>query len=254
MMNWATCKLGISLVLRQAREFLSSCKHRRWSWALLHLSAGFVLSSDTCVAALGYGTRCPVCGWQGRRYFHCLSACEPHLRPNAMCPQCGALERQRDVASWLKHQEGGYPRVLNVAPNPGLAQFLMSKSGSFVITLDISRSDVMFRMDLHNLGFPGECFDLIVCSHVLEHVQDDIRCIGELFRVLKPEGVAILPVPIEDRAYTVGFGDPRKNGHRRAYGRDYFDRLRNAGFVPIPEAQHIAAVTKRGASSPRIFE
>jgi len=102
-------------------------------------------------------------------------------------------------------------------------------------------------MDLHNLGFPDECFDLILCSHVLEHVRDDGKCQRELYRVLKASGTAILPVPINpELGRTIEFGRPRHDlcGHRREYGKDYFVRLIHAGFEMIPEAQHIAGVTK----------
>ena len=246
-MNWATCRLGIYLALHQAREFLSSCKHRRWGWALLHLSAGFVLLSDTCVAAVGQGSRCPVCGWQGRRYFYYLSACEPHLRPNAMCPQCGALERQRDIARWLREKASPPELMLYVAPNRGLLQMIAEWAAGPVVSADIRGEGESVQTDLHSLGFRDECFDLIVCSHVLEHVRDDIQCMGEVFRVLTSEGVAILPVPINlDLEKTVEYGVPRQdlNAHTREYGCDYFERLTKVGLLPIPEAGQIIAVAK----------
>jgi len=39
-------------------------------------------------------------------------------------------------------------------------------------------------------------FDIILCSHVLEHIVDDRKAISELFRVLKRGGCAIVMVPI----------------------------------------------------------
>jgi len=90
------------------------------------------------------------------------------------------------------------------------------------------------------LGFRSDFFDLVICSHVLEHVKNDRLAIAELFRVTKPGGLAIVPVPLdwsrdetderdglsaEDRARFYGEAD-----HVRQYGRDYLERLREAGF------------------------
>lgn len=246
-MNWPTLKLGIHLALHQVKEFLSSCRHRQWRWALLHLSAGLVVLSDTCVATVGFGYRCPVCGWQGHRYFHCLSACKPYLRSNAMCPQCGALERQRDIARWLREKVSPPERTLYVAPNQGLLQMMSEWAAGPIVTADIKEEKISIQTDLHSLGFRSECYDLIVCSHVLEHVRDDIRCIGEISRVLKSDGLAILPVPIDyGLEKTIEYGVARRdvNAHTREYGRDYFERLADAGLQLIPGASHIVAVGK----------
>jgi SAM-dependent methyltransferase len=86
---------------------------------------------------------------------------------------------------------------------------------------------------------PDESFDVIYCSHVLEHVQDDGKAMAELHRVLKDDGWAILLVPIMAEAT---FEDPTivdpaerarifgQEDHVRIYGPDYVDRLRGAGF------------------------
>ena len=52
------------------------------------------------------------------------------------------------------------------------------------------------RLDIADTNFENDYFDFIICNHVLEHVQDDRKAMRELFRVLKPDGKAILQVPI----------------------------------------------------------
>jgi len=89
--------------------------------------------------------------------------------------------------------------------------------------------------------FQSDAFDLVICSHVLEHVKADRQAIAELFRVTKPGGLAILPVPI---AWNCEMTDERddlspserseiygEEEHLRKYGRDYLDRLGEAGFA-----------------------
>jgi ubiquinone/menaquinone biosynthesis C-methylase UbiE len=99
----------------------------------------------------------------------------------------------------------------------------------------------MVKMDITQIEYPSESFDAIICSHVLEHVQDDRRAMSELYRVLKPGGWAVLQVPLslslektvedpsvtspEERHYRYGQED-----HVRIYGRDYTERLEQAGF------------------------
>jgi len=97
----------------------------------------------------------------------------------------------------------------------------------------------MVKMDITAIQFPSESFGIIYCSHVLEHVPDDKQAMREFCRVLKPDGWAILLVPItadktfEDASVT----DPAERlrlfgqeDHVRRYGPDYMDRLRESGF------------------------
>lgn len=49
--------------------------------------------------------------------------------------------------------------------------------------------------DLTHLPFPSGTFDLIICSEVLEHVDDDQKALRELYRVLTSSGTLLLSVP-----------------------------------------------------------
>ena len=99
----------------------------------------------------------------------------------------------------------------------------------------------MVKMDVTDIHYPENSFDVIICNHVLEHIPDDRKAMNELFRVLKPGGQAILQVPIsltlektfedstiitpEEREKVFGQKD-----HVRIYGSDYIKRLKAAGF------------------------
>jgi ubiquinone/menaquinone biosynthesis C-methylase UbiE len=103
----------------------------------------------------------------------------------------------------------------------------------------VIRGQAMIRIDITDIQYPNETFDVIYCSHVLEHVSDDKRAIRKFYRVLKTGGWAILLVPItanktfEDASITKPserlkiFG---QKDHVRRYGPDYVERLRGAGF------------------------
>ena len=106
-------------------------------------------------------------------------------------------------------------------------------------------------MDIQDLPFEPSSYDLIVCSHVLEHVPDDRRAMKELRRVLRPGGLALLQRPIDFEADSTvedpDESDPdertRRFGHTdhvRKYGRDIEDRLRTAGFdVSVRTSRHL---------------
>ena len=99
----------------------------------------------------------------------------------------------------------------------------------------------MIKLDMSDITFPDGSFDVVISSHVLEHVNDDIKAMKELYRVQKSSGWSVHLVPIDhSREYT--FEDPaittpeernRVYGHydhKRIYGRDYKNRLESAGF------------------------
>ena len=41
------------------------------------------------------------------------------------------------------------------------------------------------HFDLHEIPLEENTFDVIFCNHVLEHVEDDHKCMQELFRVME---------------------------------------------------------------------
>lgn len=49
--------------------------------------------------------------------------------------------------------------------------------------------------DAHRLPFSSQSADCVLCCEVLEHVKDPRQCCREIWRVLKPGGVAFISVP-----------------------------------------------------------
>lgn len=187
---------------------------------------------------------CPCCGWQGEEF----EAWPYFSRPDSMCPRCGSLERHRLYYLFLKNAlpKNKKIRVLHFAPETTIEKLFRSYDNIDYLSADLDPDLAMRQEDLTRLSFPDNSFDVIFCSHVLEHVCDDLQALKELCRVLKPGGFAILQVPIFDKFRNMKiyktFGDCRIQdikereklfGHRehvRLYGRDYTQRLRQAGF------------------------
>jgi SAM-dependent methyltransferase len=183
---------------------------------------------------------CPVCESYVDRF---LPGGTPP-RPDVKCPVCGANRRTR--FAWLVlHRrtdlfDGRPKRMLHVAPERSLTRRLGELPGLEYLTADLEPGKAMVQMDITDIRFDDASFDVVYCTHVLEHVPDDRRAMRELLRVLRPGRWALLMMPItadrtfEDPSITDPaerervFGHP---AHVRRYGPDLLDRLREAGFV-----------------------
>lgn len=170
------------------------------------------------------------------------------IRKNARCPHCNSLERHRLYFLYLKKtiETGKRITVLHFAPEKILTGLFRSYKNIDYLSVDIDPTKAMQKEDIVKTSFSDNTFDLIFCSHVLEHIPDDHKAMTELRRILKPDGTAILLVPIKDeykgRIISKTFEDfsivdPKErekifgqHDHVRIYGRDYKERLEKAGF------------------------
>jgi SAM-dependent methyltransferase len=205
---------------------------------------------------VGWGVECPLCGgrfrsfapdvWDGRRWHG----------QSVRCPACDSLPRHRFLWLFLTGEAtpSGGESVLHLAPEPIIGARLEAIVGDYTSSdLDARRAAV--QADVTALPFPDRRFDLVLCSHVLEHVPADRAAMGELFRVLRPGGTAIVQTPVNyDQAETYEDAsalDPEErlrrfsqSDHVRVYGRDLRDRLTEAGFdVAVKDAASLGEQT-----------
>jgi SAM-dependent methyltransferase len=182
-------------------------------------------------------------------------------REDDRCPVCHGRDRTRMIMLYLEAVAGigrTPARILHVAPDLGLYLWLKRQPGVEYVASDIDASryrhiDNIHTADLTAMPFESERFDIVICSHVLEHVPDDAAAMREILRLLRPGGRALLLTPFAlDGAGTdedPGLGDPgerdRRFGqwdHVRLYDRDDFvARMARAGFetaVFEPFASH----------------
>ncbi|MEO1054654.1 MAG: methyltransferase domain-containing protein [Bacteroidota bacterium] len=196
------------------------------------------------VAVFYYGNKvtCPI---SGRSYRKFLPYGRINPRPNALCPDSLSLERHRLLWLYLKDRTDFFKqpqKMLHIAPELCFMKKFEAKHGEDYITADIESPLAKVKMDVHEIPFEDNSFDVAMCNHVMEHVDDDIKAMSEIHRVLKPGGWAILQVPFfyplldttyEDFSITSpkerekAFG---QDDHVRRYGKDYAERLRKAGF------------------------
>ncbi|MEP0264935.1 methyltransferase domain-containing protein [Dokdonia sp.] len=166
-------------------------------------------------------------------------------RENILSPSTLSLERHRLLWLWLQRETDFFTKpskVLHFAPEQAFYKRFRKMKHLDYTTTDLNSPLADVKADICNLPFGENEYDLIFCNHVLEHIPDDTKAMQELYRVLKPGGMAILQIPQElDRATT--FEDDTitdraerakifgQYDHVRVYGRDYFDKLRSIGFT-----------------------
>jgi SAM-dependent methyltransferase len=146
---------------------------------------------------------------------------------HAKCPECGALERHRlqylVLAELLEKHPTSSMTMLHFAPERMLAPLFAGRFGCYE-TADVAMDGVDHRVDLQALPFESASYDFVFASHVLEHIPDDMQSISEIRRVLRPGGIAVLPVPLVAER-TIEYLKPLESHHVRAPGLDYFDRF-----------------------------
>lgn len=180
----------------------------------------------------------------GKRYRKLLPYGRTTIRENALAPHSMSLERHRLIWLYLKEKTDFFsaPReVLHIAPEYCFLKPFKQMPNLNYVTADLISPWADVKLDVQQMPFPDARFDTVICNHVLEHVDSDIRAMKEIFRVLKPGGFAILQVPLdysrektlEDSHYNTPELREKYYGqrdHKRLYGRDYGNRLESIGF------------------------
>nr|WP_314835996.1 methyltransferase domain-containing protein [uncultured Flavobacterium sp.] len=137
-------------------------------------------------------------------------------------------------------------KVLHFAPEQAFYKLFRNQKNLEYTTTDLFSPLADVKADICDLPFEDNQYDVILCNHVLEHIPDDTKAMQELYRVLKPGGMAILQIP-QDLSRATTFADDSitdqkerakifgQYDHVRIYGRDYFDKLRSIGFKVVEE-------------------
>lgn len=180
---------------------------------------------------------CPLCGHKGKF----LGYGYPYVC-DILCPKCGTLERHRLLSLACRDHDFFRNRdVLHFAPEPAIRKLVLKHKPRSYTTADLFAPGVDRKENIEALKIEDAAFDVIVCLHVLEHVNDR-KAVSELFRVLRPGGTLIAMFPIvegwdetyENSARTtpeerlLHFG---QHDHARFFGRDARHRLARPGFA-----------------------
>lgn len=187
---------------------------------------------------------CPVCQSTVRQFV-------PHGNPtraDELCPVCQSKSCHRLAwAYFARHPEhfrmNGH--FLHIAPEFALGKWLKKRCAETGMTY--RSGDIRDRkhpIDIQASGIPAASLDVVFANHVLNMVPDDRRAMNEIRRILKPSGLAIVPVPLDVPGTGMKEVAPDSTADERvdkfndaamfrAYtGAEYTRRLRAAGLEP----------------------
>ncbi len=188
------------------------------------------------IIALSYrGTayQCNLCHYRLRQFVQLSSG-------DLLCPRCGSLGRTRGLWALINDQVKD-KKLLHFSPPKALRSRLQTSNTKTYTTSDYMgefTSDKQY--DLCDIALQDNAIDMILCFHVLEHIEDDHKAISELYRILLPGGQAYIQTPFKSgeiyedsslrtpRERKVYFG---QEDHVRIYSPDGLRaRLQNGGF------------------------
>jgi len=194
---------------------------------------------------------CSCCGYLGKFATYGYQA-----RLGVVCPRCGSADRHRllKLAADARFFDLTGCRVLHFAPEPSVTRLVESFRTAEYVTADIKPGRASIVLNIETIDLPSKSVDVVLASHVLEHVNDR-KALLEIHRILAPKGRVIAMVPLVE-GWASTYEDPTKSSdlerashfgqpdHVRYYGADFRDRIREAGFG-------LAEFTADGATSVR---
>ena len=182
---------------------------------------------------------------------------------NFSCPYCGAHDRTRHIFLFFEKlnfwKSFEHKRVLHISPEIHLYNKIQEINYEEYIKGDIDANRYeniknMQRVDLTQINFPDNYFNIVMANHVLEHIPNYSLALNEIYRVLDKDGVAVLQTPYSNLLYHT-IEDPNINtdelrlkyygekDHYRIFGLDFFESLKNAGFN-LDVKKHTDYITK----------
>lgn len=165
---------------------------------------------------------------------------------NFSCPNCGAHDRERHLLLYLAKLKllgiFSNSRVLHFAPEQWFSKMIEIQGPRVYVKADLyPQNEGVKKVNILDIAYSADEFDVVVANHVMEHVDDDLKALSELHRVLRLGGLAILQTPYSSKLHRT-LADPGidddycrlqvygQEDHVRLYGQDIFDRFEQAGF------------------------
>lgn len=168
-------------------------------------------------------------------------------RDNFGCPYCPAYDRERHLFMFFDkmnfwNQLADF-QILHFAPEKNLSKKIDLIKPFNYVKADFNPKDSSIRrIDATDIPYQNNTFDLVICNHVLEHIPDYLKAIEEIYRVLKPKGIAVLQTPYS-KILSKNFEDQNINtdslryffygekDHYRIFSEQHFLKdIKNVGF------------------------
>lgn len=170
------------------------------SFLFKFIPRSFFVQNETffrkCMALFYIGSKhqCPICEKKNRSFIL-------NQRGEQLCPNCGSLPRDRclylDISKEIQQKPNMH--LLDFSPSRSVYRKLHNLDNLVYFPSDLSTNFIAeYQFDITNMPVENNFFDAIICFHILEHVEQDVQAMKELYRVLKKNGFAYLQTPFKD--------------------------------------------------------
>jgi SAM-dependent methyltransferase len=185
----------------------------------------------------GKNHSCSVCD-RGLKKFIALPPAE------LLCPFCGSRSRTRRLYKVLKENNYLNGKLLHFSPSRSVYKLLRKNPNITYFSTDYENEFIAeYTYDITQIPQENNTFDIIICYHILEHIENDTKAMEELYRILKKDGVCILQTPFKEGAIYEDFSIKTPKERLKAFGQEdhvriysvegLVERLRNNGFQNI---------------------
>jgi SAM-dependent methyltransferase len=130
------------------------------------------------VLYIGKRFQCTVCDFEMSRFI-------TSKKGDKLCPKCGSLSRTRRLWVLLKPKLNK-TKILHFSPSKSIRTRLASLTNITYITTDYAGEfEAMKCLNIEAIDEPDNQYDIIICYHVLEHIENDQKAMQELYRITK---------------------------------------------------------------------
>ncbi|MCG2419607.1 methyltransferase domain-containing protein [Aequorivita sp. F47161] len=161
-----------------------------------------------------------------------------------LCPFCGSRSRTRRLYSFLNSKDLLHGKVLHFSPSRSVFRLLKKNPKIYYFSTDYEDEFIAeYHYDITQIPLEKDFFDLIICYHILEHIEDDKKAMSELYRVLKKNGTCIIQTPFKTGAIYEDFSKKTPKERLKAFGQEdhvrvysvdgLLERLDENGFKKI---------------------
>ncbi|MDN3725175.1 class I SAM-dependent methyltransferase [Aequorivita sp. SDUM287046] len=167
----------------------------------------------------GKNHQCTVCGNGLKKFIEIPDG-------DLLCPFCGSRSRTRRLYSFLNENKLIHGNVLHFSPSRSVYRLLNKKQEITYFSTDYEDEFLAdYKYDITKIPLENDYFNLIICYHILEHIEDDKSAMGELHRVLKPSGTCIIQTPFKEGNIYEDFSITTAKERLEAFGQEDHVRI-----------------------------
>tara|TARA_R100001369_G_scaffold2745_5_gene8908 strand:+ start:28799 stop:29533 length:735 start_codon:yes stop_codon:yes gene_type:complete len=181
----------------------------------------------------GNKAQCNICDYKLKHFV-------TRANGDLLCPNCGSLSRTRRLYQTLTELPLN-GKVLHFSPPKRFSSKLKDIKSIDYCTSDFAGEfEADYHYDITAISAVDNTFNTIICYHVLEHIENDIKAMKELYRILTPGGSTFIQTPFKQgdiyEDYSIISEEDRKvafgqEDHVRIYSADVLNkRLQSVGF------------------------